>query len=110
MGDHRPKNTAKEVEVERIIIARNSYKVTPRGCSWLASASSVNLSRTGEEEASLSNRSGLAMQSRTACAMHAPAGVWAMKCAARLGRLALRKGEGEGEGFFSQTHVSCSNP
>ena len=34
------------------------------------------------------------MQSWTACAMHAPAGVWAMKCAARLGRLALDKGEG----------------
>ena len=50
------------------------------------------------------------MQSRTACAMHAPAGVWAMKCAARLGRLALRKGEGEGEGFFVQTHVLRSNP
>ena len=33
-----------------------------------------------------------------------------MKSAARLGRLALRKGEGEGEGFFVQTHVLRSNP
>ena len=86
------------------------YRVAPSSCSCWASPSIVNSSRTPDADASFCRRSGSAMQSRTACAMHAPAGVWAMRCAARLRRLALRKGEGEGEGFFSQTHVSRSNP
>ena len=65
-----PKNTSKEVEVERIIITRNCYRVAPRCCSWLASASIVNLWRTPDADANFSSRSDSRCSRGTACAMH----------------------------------------